>query len=271
MQQRNVSSRAVCAYCGMHTRPNAMYCMQCGQIVTVVARASNGQSGSAAFAPPTTGAQPTSHTPRTPVQQHLLPMPGIPAVPQLPPAAAHARPADTHTAIGAGIGASTGTGPGENSTVNSGANGVPRSPQGAGPAAAPAATPAAVPPPLPRLSTQAVQIIELGLPDGSRARVHGAAVLGRMPEATARNSGAQAITIPDSTRSVSRAHALIELHGRAVAVSDSGSANGSWVERDGARLALEGDREVSLRNGDRIWLGEVPVDVHITRPQAQAA
>lgn len=221
MQQRNASSRAMCAYCGTHARPNSMYCMQCGQILTAVARSASGQGAGQAF--PTQSA-PAPNTPapgRAPKPQYLPPMPGMPAVPQLPVV----------------------------------------------PAAAPAVTagPVAVPPPLPRLAPQAAQIVELELPGGERVQIHGSAVLGRMPEATARNSGAQAVTIPDPSKSVSRAHALIELHGRAVAISDSGSANGSAIERDGSRLPLDGDREISLRSGDRIWLGEVALGVHITR------
>lgn len=136
------------------------------------------------------------------------------------------------------------------------------------PTLAPAlATPSLAAPQLaaPRLSAEDAQAVELVLGSGARTRVHGTAVLGRSPEATARNAGAQAIAIPDTTKSVSRAHAIIEFQGRAVEIGDAGSANGSSVERDGVFIELGGDTRVSLRHGDRIWLGDVPIEVEISR------
>lgn len=222
MTMRTVSSRADCAYCGAHARPNAMYCMHCGQIVTAAPKPASSNSAAHVFSP-----QPQQpivpEVARAPLQQHLPPMPSVPSI-----------------------------------------AGAPR----------PQPEPeAAVPPPLPRLSgasRQHAQIVELALASGARAQVHGTTVLGRMPEATARNSGAQAITIPDDTKSVSRAHAIIEQHGQAVTISDAGSANGSVVERDGNVLVLSEGRQISLRDGDRIWLGDVPLDVYITSSTRQS-
>ncbi|MFV0435587.1 MAG: FHA domain-containing protein [Leucobacter sp.] len=134
--------------------------------------------------------------------------------------------------------------------------------------------PTAVPPPLPRLSGHSdadAQVVEFALLSGQRARIHGTTVLGRMPEATARNAGAQAIAIPDDTKSISRAHAIIERQGQAVTISDAGSANGSVIERDGTAIEIAEGQEISLRDGDRIWLGDVPLDVHISRPTKEAS
>lgn len=219
MHTRAVSSRAVCAYCGAGARPNAMYCMSCGQIVTVPQQQAAAHSSAQLFPPQ----QPAAAAPNPPLQQYvpqqyLPPMPSAAAAAPSPGAAAEA--------------------------------------------------PTSVPPPLPRLSGRSdadAQVVELALLSGQRARIHGTTVLGRMPEATARNSGAQAIAIPDETKSISRAHAIIERHGQAVTISDAGSANGSVIERDGAVIDLPEGREVSLRDGDRVWLGDVPLDVHIGR------
>lgn len=145
---------------------------------------------------------------------------------------------------------------------------VPALPTLAGPdvAVAPAeppATPPLVAPPLPRLASADTRLVELAFASGERVKIDGTAVLGRRPETTARNSGAQAVVVPDDTMSVSRAHAVIEVQGEVAIVSDAGSANGSAVERDGSTLPLRSGRQIVLEHGDRIWLGNVPIDVSI--------
>lgn len=235
MNERTPSSRAACAYCGTHARPNAMYCMNCGQIVDAprdvsgmtashpvapadaqshAAAHSHAHSNSLpAWQPP--AAQQAARAVVTPPRLPVLPMPSVPASARTPLPAREA----TSTYV--------------------------------------------APPPLPKLASSEMQLIELVFPSGERTTVHSTAVLGRGPEATARNSGAQAIVVPDETKSVSRAHAIIELQGRAAAISDAGSANGSAVVRDGSVLELTNGRQISLRGGDSIRLGDVLIEVHI--------
>ncbi|MFC5338659.1 FHA domain-containing protein [Leucobacter denitrificans] len=233
-----VSTRAECAYCGTQARPNSMYCMNCGQIV-VAPRSTTSRptlqstlhAGSHAAPHPATPAAANAPTPPRGGIEQFL-LPEVPALPDLPSTHASQRVSDPR--------------PG-------------------------AAAPLVAPPPRPKLASADTRVIELQLHDGSRVKIDGTAVLGRRPEATARNSGAQAIEVPDESKSVSRAHAIIEVHGQAASISDAGSANGSSVERDGSVLALRSGRQISLRHGDRIWLGSVPVDVHITHQTAEEA
>lgn len=221
--QLNSSSRAVCAYCGEHARPNAMYCMHCGQIIMTATASAPAHTSmhptaqAAAQAASHAAQQPApAAAPRQPLEGYLFPAPVAPAFAQVP--AVSATQAQQLVA----------------------------------------------PPPVPKLASLDTRHIELEFANGERTKVDGTAVLGRRPEATARNSGAQAIPVPDETRSVSRAHAIIEVQGQTATISDAGSANGSSVERDGTILPLKSGRQISLRSGDRIWLGEQPIDVHIS-------
>ena len=212
MTAQIISSRAECAYCGTQARPNAMYCMNCGQIV-VAPRSVHTRStqqapahaavdtGGAASAPK----QPAQASARGGMEQYLLP-----AVPNLPELSAPQPASAEYTELLSPATAST----------------------------------QVVAPPRPKLASADARIIELELPDGERTKIDGTAVLGRRPEATARNSGAQAIAVPDDSKSVSRAHAVIEIRGQAVSISDAGSANGSAVERDGAVLTLRSGRQI---------------------------
>ncbi|MGO3147307.1 MAG: FHA domain-containing protein [Leucobacter sp.] len=167
------SSHAECAYCGTQARPNAMYCMNCGQIVVA------------------------------------------------------ARTERVHPSMRTSLRSQT--------------------------------------------ASADARIIELEFLDGKRTKIDGTAVLGRRPEVTARNSFAQAVAVPDDSKSVSRAHAIIDIRGQAVSISDAGSANGSTVERNDAVLTLRSGCKISLRSGDRIWLGNVPIVVHITHQVAREA
>lgn len=96
---------------------------------------------------------------------------------------------------------------------------------------------------------------------GERVNVTGRAVIGRKPQSTAQNAGAQAVEIHDDTRSVSRVHLTLDVDRHGVTVTDAGSGNGSSLERGGARLPLREGKPAQVHPGDRIWLGEVSVDL----------
>jgi hypothetical protein len=107
----------------------------------------------------------------------------------------------------------------------------------------------------------AVSTVRLAFSTGETAVVSGGAVIGRQPQSTAQNSGLQAISITDTTRSVSRVHLMLTLRDGAVEVADAGSGNGSSLERAGVRSQLREGRPVPVHDGDRIWLGDVSADV----------
>lgn len=235
MTTKHTSNRAACAYCGAHARPNAMYCMECGQIIIAApaptaahtsmqaaALAAAQAAQAAALLVPQQPVIASAAVQRPAMEQYLLPAPNVPAATHTP------RPAASH------------------------------------------APPLVAPPPLPKLASLDAQVIELVFADGERTKIVGTTILGRRPEATARNAGAQALAVEDDTKSVSRAHAIIEMQGQSATIADAGSANGSSVERDGSVLPLKSDRQISLRSGDRIWLGSVPIDVVITHTVRRA-
>lgn len=114
------------------------------------------------------------------------------------------------------------------------------------------AVPGATPPP---------SSVALTFSTGERVRVSGRAVIGRKPQSTAQNAGAQAIEIHDDTRSVSRVHLTLDVDRHGVTVTDAGSGNGSSLERGGARLPLREGKPAQVHPGDRVWLGEVSVDL----------
>ena len=200
-----VLSRGACPYCGTASRPNALYCLDCGQIVTTAA--------------------PAAATPRAPL---WIP----PAPPEIRREAASAFVAPPM------IDAVT----------------TPEPPRRRRSGAVPAPPRVSLPEPDGALM--------LTFSFGQRSLIGGSAVIGRLPDDVARNSGRQAVTVTDDTRSVSRAHAYIDLGPEGAFVSDAGSANGTSLERGGDRHRLEGDPQ-ELRDGDRVWFGDVWADVSL--------
>jgi hypothetical protein len=113
------------------------------------------------------------------------------------------------------------------------------------------------------LSDDRAGLLTLVFSTGEQARVGGSAVIGRNPRDAARNSGRQPVEVADPTRSMSRAHALIDLTPEGAFASDAGSGNGTVLERGGRRVQLD-DTPQPLRDGDRLWLGDVSADVRLS-------
>lgn len=131
-------------------------------------------------------------------------------------------------------------------------------PEGPAPVAAPSATVTVAPARPERWPDR----VELAFSTGQRVAIAGAAVIGRKPEQTAVNMGAQGIEVNDDTRSMSRVHLFLELEGGELRAGDAGSSNGSAIERGGRRIPLTGTGErVSMLRGDVLWVGDVRVDV----------
>ena len=132
--------------------------------------------------------------------------------------------------------------------------GVPVDGPGVGPvpAARPVPTAGAVP---------SVGAVLLTFSTGELVTVAGSAVVGRAPQEAARNAGSQAVAVDDPTRSVSRVHLFVDVADGRALVRDAGSGNGSQLERDGLRRTLPEATGTELVAGDRIWIGDVSVDV----------
>ena len=127
---------------------------------------------------------------------------------------------------------------------------TPAAPAESAPVAAPATS-----------APQPLTAVKLHFSTGDHAIVSGTAVIGRGPQSAAQNSGAQAVEVKDTTRSVSRVHLTLTVRDGAATVTDMGSANGSAVERAGARTPLVEGRAVAVAAGDRIWLGDVSAEI----------
>lgn len=145
---------------------------------------------------------------------------------------------------------------------------VPRAAPVTAPAEAPlrrreSAPRAAAPIPSAGLSDVGTGLLTLTFSTGEHARVGGSAVIGRNPGDVARNSGRQPVEVADTTRSMSRAHAFIDLSPEGAFASDAGSGNGTALERGGRRMPLD-DTPQPLRDGDRLWFGDVSAEVRLS-------
>lgn len=124
-----------------------------------------------------------------------------------------------------------------------------------------APAPAQAPAPAPAVPTGWPDRVQLTFSTGQRVVVTGSAVIGRKPEQTAVNMGAQAIEVADDTRSMSRVHLFLDLGDGELRVGDAGSSNGSAIERGDRRIPLPGTGErVSVLRGDALWVGDVRVE-----------
>jgi pSer/pThr/pTyr-binding forkhead associated (FHA) protein len=125
------------------------------------------------------------------------------------------------------------------------------------------AEPSAVAPPTPPVGGGGTppSSVQLAFSTGERVVVAGRAIIGRQPHSSAQNEGAQAIEVRDDTRSVSRVHLTVEVDERGVTIADAGSGNGSDLERNGVRMPLREGRPTTVHPGDRIWIGEVSIDL----------
>lgn len=102
----------------------------------------------------------------------------------------------------------------------------------------------------------------LTLADGQRFQVGGSLVLGRDPSAVAVRPHAALVPVVDPAKSVSKTHAVIDLEGAELSITDLHSTNGVLVtsEQGLARDLAPGERVV-LQPGDRVELGSFLVAV----------
>ena len=123
--------------------------------------------------------------------------------------------------------------------------------------------PGAVRPPLPVRSPEespAAVCWRLALDDGQSIIVDEALVLGRDPAPVAARSSARLVPVHDPARSVSKTHALLDLDGVTLSVTDLGSTNGvAIMAPDGTVIDLEPGGRGILDSGSRLILGEFTV------------
>ncbi|WP_207454271.1 FHA domain-containing protein [Herbiconiux sp. SYSU D00978] len=235
---------ATCAHCDAQLKPNSMFCLECGQVAGIVpVLPPSGPVASGAVASGTAAVL------EAPVPAAVAAAPGVQAV----------EPAEVAAPLPA---ASPGS---RRAAASAPVREVPLAP------AAPTETlrRADVPPPAPQVyalptpaaAANAPRRVTLIFSTGDRAVVTDRAVIGRSPQGSARNSGAQAIELQDASRSVSRVHLYVTVSAGSVTVSDAGSGNGSALERAGVKTALREGRPLTVQPGDRIWLGDVHAEL----------
>jgi predicted component of type VI protein secretion system len=85
--------------------------------------------------------------------------------------------------------------------------------------------------------------------DGTKLALTGdTVVLGRSPSADPAEPGVQLLAVPDSTRTISKRHARLELAGGSWRITDLGSTNGvTLIDPDGTERGLgdSGPRELT--------------------------
>ncbi|RII42776.1 FHA domain-containing protein [Galactobacter valiniphilus] len=136
------------------------------------------------------------------------------------------------------------------------------------PAASPAAAAASTLPPEPQAGADYPAPLHgysvlLTFADGSAVIVDDDAVLGRKPQETADAEGLIGVPLVDPLKSSSRVHLRLFLTPQGVNVVDAGSGNGTSVEHAGARYDAKPHEPFWIEPGDRLWLGEVPIDVSL--------
>jgi hypothetical protein len=143
----------------------------------------------------------------------------------------------------------------------------PRPAPAVAPAAFPTFTPVTAPAPPPQPVVPEAQALPhgpwvLSLDDGQRFQVGGSLVLGRDPAQVPVRPHAVLVPVVDAAKSVSKTHAIIDLEGAELSITDLHSTNGVLVtDAHGVEHDLAPGERVVLSPGDRVELGTFAVRV----------
>jgi len=99
--------------------------------------------------------------------------------------------------------------------------------------------------------------------DGSAVVVDEDAVIGRKPLEVAAAEGLLAVPLVDPVKTSSRVHLRMYLTPQGVNVVDARTGNGTAVEHAGVRYDARPGQPFWIEPGDRLWLGDVSVDVSL--------
>jgi hypothetical protein len=98
-------------------------------------------------------------------------------------------------------------------------------------------------------------------PDGERLSVDGFVILGRKPAAQEHYPGAVLASLPDPTKTVSKAHAVIAHQNDRLFVLDLSSTNGTSVVSGGTRRTVSSTEFLYVPDGAVIELGSYMIGV----------
>jgi pSer/pThr/pTyr-binding forkhead associated (FHA) protein len=98
--------------------------------------------------------------------------------------------------------------------------------------------------------------------DGQRQKLTGAILVGRDPAADSRWPGAVLMSVVDATKTVSKTHAVFEVDGSGLWVTDLHSSNGTFIDDPaGEELDAEPDMRIAAPDGSSVMLGDFLVKV----------
>ena len=104
----------------------------------------------------------------------------------------------------------------------------------------------------------------LVLQDGQRHPIDPVVLIGRDAAADARWPGARLVSVIDSTKSVSKTHAVIEIDAAGVWITDLRSTNGVFVEQpEGTEFDLEPGIRTAVAPGSEVLLGDYSLTVEM--------
>lgn len=117
--------------------------------------------------------------------------------------------------------------------------------------------PAATPAPAAAKPSQLLLFLEntSGIPLASSASI----VLGRKPQK--QSAGDTVIQVEDTTGTVSRSHALLEIKNGRIWITDLGSTNGTQIMCDGEEKHIAAHVRTEINSGSRISLGDVSCSI----------
>lgn len=113
----------------------------------------------------------------------------------------------------------------------------------------------------PALGRHALVGWALELPDGSRATVETALLVGRNPSHLDGWEGAALLAVNDTTQSVSKTHAVFEVDDSGLWVHDLSSTNGVWVVVGEDATEVAPGRRAGVPHGSTVELGDFVVRV----------
>jgi hypothetical protein len=94
-------------------------------------------------------------------------------------------------------------------------------------------------------------------PDGARHTIRATTIIGRNPRRPVTHPDAELLGLVDSTRSLSKSHAVLEPTVAGLVITDLGSTNGVIViGADGSETDVPSGRPTTLEQGMRLELGE---------------
>lgn len=99
--------------------------------------------------------------------------------------------------------------------------------------------------------------------------IPGQAVLGRRPSSS--DPSAMLVPVPDTTGTISRSHALLEISAGRLWITDLNSTNGTEIMEDGELLRLQPKQRREIPFGTRIMLGSTAVSVNLLRNRDRGA